>query len=211
MNFKVVDINTYKRKDHFAYFKSLANPYVGLTVQVDITKFIKVVNAKKLPFFLTFNYCVARAANSIPKFRQRIMNDKIVEYADCKTSHTVALEDGTYCYCTLSINMSFEEYLAYAVKAQEDAREARCTSDDEEDANELLFISSLPWLSYSALSNPTPSPVDSNPRITWGKYTTQNEKVEIPVTVLCNHALVDGLHIAQFYQALDECLESVIG
>lgn len=210
MNYKVVDMNVYKRKDHFAYFKSLANPYVGLTVQVDITKFIQVVKEKKLPFFLTFNYCVARAANSVPEFRQRIMNDGIVEYTDCKTSHTVALEDGTYCYCTLSTNMPFDEYLPYAIKAQEDAREARSTSDDEEDANELLFISSLPWLSYSALSNPTPSPADSNPRITWGKYRTQNGKVEMPVTVLCNHALVDGLHIAQFYQALDEYLENVM-
>ncbi|MDH6367507.1 MULTISPECIES: CatA-like O-acetyltransferase [unclassified Breznakia] len=210
MNYKVVDMNVYKRKDHFTYFKSLANPYVGLTVQVDITKFIQVVKEKKLPFFLTFNYCVARAANSVPEFRQRIMNDGIAEYADCKTSHTVVLEDGTYCYCTLSTNMPFKKYLPYAIKAQEDAREARSTSDDEEDANELLFISSLHWLSYIALSNPTPSPADSNPRITWGKYTSQNGKVEIPVTVLCNHALVDGLHIAQFYQALDEYLENVI-
>ena len=47
----------------------------------------------------------------------------------------------------------------------------------------------------------TPS-ADSNPRITWGKYFTQGEKVLLPVSVLCHHALVDGAQIARFYQAL---------
>ena len=54
-------------------------------------------------------------------------------------------------------------------------------------------------LSYSNLIQPVPIPADSNPRITWGKYFEETGRVFIPVTVLCHHALVDGVHIGRFY------------
>ena len=67
----------------------------------------------------------ARAANRVPEFRRRILNGGIVEYARCRTSHTVALEDETYCYCTLESAMPFAEYLPYAKREQERAKTAR--------------------------------------------------------------------------------------
>lgn len=202
MNFRYLDMNLYKRKSHFDYFSSLAYPYVGLTANVDITRLLAAVKQKQLPLFLTLNYCVARAANSVPELRQRIIDGRIAEYDSCRTSHTVSLEDGTYCYCTLSAAMPFSSYLPCAVETQEAAKLLRSTDDKSGDHHELLFISSLPWLSYTALINPVPAPADSNPRITWGKYFTEGAATLLPLTLLCNHALVDGLHIAQFYESL---------
>ena len=98
-----------------------------------------------------------------PEFRQRIEGDGIVEFAHCPTSHTVALEDGTYCYCTLRSDMPFEEYLPRAVQAQQAAQQARCVEDGEEEAGSLIFISTLPWFSYESLIQPVPAPADSNP------------------------------------------------
>ncbi len=51
--------------------------------------------------------------------------------------------------------------------------------------------------------NPILIPADSNPRITWGKYFEENGKVKIPISTLCNHAIVDGLHISKFYENLE--------
>ena len=53
----------------------------------------------------------------MPEFRRRILNGGIVEYARCRTSHTVALEDETYCYCTLESAMPFAEYLPCEARA----------------------------------------------------------------------------------------------
>lgn len=50
---------------------------------------------------------------------------------------------------------------------------------------------------------PVPAPADSNPRITWGRFYAEGEKTLLPVSVLCNHALVDGVHIAAFYRRLE--------
>lgn len=42
-------------------------------------------------------------------------------------------------------------------------------------------------------------PADSNPRITWGKYQEEGRRAPLPITLLANHALVDGIHIAHFF------------
>lgn len=83
-------------------------------------------------------------------------------------------------------------------------------SIEHDDPLDKIFISSLPWLSYTALINPTPIPADSNPRITWRKYFEENEKILLPLSVLCHHGLVDGLHIAKFYEILNKEIETLI-
>ena len=47
MNYKYIDMETYKRRSHFEYFKSLAYPYVGVTVNVDITELLKTIKDRK--------------------------------------------------------------------------------------------------------------------------------------------------------------------
>lgn len=127
----------------------------------------------------------------MPEFRQRIIDDGIIEYDNCKTSHTVALNDGTYCYCTLDCNMPFAKYLPDAIRLQEAAKEENITQD-KSDINELIFVSTLPWIAFTSFIQPTPIPADSNPKITWGAFFAQDCDTFIPVSVLCNHALVDG-------------------
>lgn len=209
MRYRYLEMESYKRKGHFEYFNSMAYPYVGLTVDTDITGLLKTIRREGLPFFLTFCYCASRAANGVAEFRQRILDGKSIEFDRCQTSHTVALEDGTYCYCTLDSSMPFRNYIAYAKEEQEKAKRAPSIQEEESEALDKFFISTLPWLSYTALVQPVPFPADSNPRITWGKYFEQGDRILLPVSVLCHHALVDGRHIADFYRLLTREMEQI--
>ncbi|MDD3242874.1 MAG: CatA-like O-acetyltransferase [Eubacteriales bacterium] len=211
MKYTAIDLESYPRKKHFAYFKGLAYPYVGVTVNVEITDWLRVVRAQGYPFFLSFLYAATRAANSVPQFRQRISEDRIIEYEACSSSYTVALPDETYCYCEVACELPIGEFIAYAKDRQEQAA-AAASVDDGADAQSLFFVSSLPWLTYTNLLQPVPVPADSNPRISWGKYFEDSHRVLMPVTVLCHHALVDGIHIHRFYENLqaqlaDACKE----
>ena len=189
-------------------FSGLAFPYVGTTAPVDITALRGRSGASGCRF-LTVCYCAARAANRVPELRRRILNGGIIEYERCRTSHTVALEDETYCYCTLDCAQPFADYLPYAVLEQERAKAARSIDESEADTGDLIFVSTLPWLSYTSLIQPVPVPADSNPRITFGKFYAQGEKTLLPVSLLCNHALADGLHIAAFYRQLEREIEAL--
>jgi chloramphenicol O-acetyltransferase type A len=201
-------MSKYPRKAHFDYFRKMAYPYVGFTANVDVTDFVRSVNRNQLPFFLSLCYAVAQAANTVPELRQRIRGEGIIQYDWCQTSHTLALDDGTYCYCQLESDMNFKSYLRNAAAAQERARLER-SLDDGAEADSLLFISTVPDLSYTGLVQPVPSPADCNPRITWGKYFQQGDRLLLPLSILCHHALVDGSHIARFYTNLDMAISSL--
>ncbi len=208
MEYRKIDLEQYARKQQFEYFCELTYPYVGLTVNVDITEWLYRLREQKRPFFLSFLYAVTRAANEIPEFRQRIVDGDIIEFERCKSSYTVALDNHAYCYCTVDCNKEYEQFLSYARAEQEKAKQ-RASLDDEEESVSLLFISTITAVTYTAIVQPVPQPADSNPRITWCRYFEQDGRWLIPVTLLCNHALIDGFHMEQFYQKLKEHLEQI--
>lgn len=206
MEYKVIDMETYPRRDQFELFSSYAYPYMGLTVNVDITDFLRKVKEREVDFFLSFCWCVYRGANAVPEFKQRIKDGRIVEYPEALMSTTLSMPDGNYCYCDFDCKLPFDEYLPKAKEAKRLAIE-RGKIEEYEDVDASLFCSCVPWLSYSALVQPVPQPADSNPRITWGKYFEQNGRVLIPLSTLCNHALMDGRHLSMFYAAVDKALD----
>ena len=201
MNWRTVDMSRESRRDQFAYFQTLSNPYVGVTVQVDVTELAVWCRERGTSFFLAVLYAAVRAANGVPELRRRIRGDQVVEYDRCPSSHTVALPDGTYCYCTLDCAQPLGAFLP-AAQAEVARVKAAPSLDDGADPDELFFVSSLPWLTFSAISLPTPTPADSNPRITFGKFTQEGDRVLLPVNLTANHALVDGLHLAAFFDGM---------
>ena len=207
MRYQILDWERYPRRAHFEYFDAMADPYAGVTAQVDITRFLAACREGGWPFFLSFLYCAGRTANRVPQLRQRILDGRPVEFDACETSHTVMREDGTYSYCRLDCMRPFEEYLPAAQARQKEAAE-HGSLDDGEDALGLLFISTLPWIAYRSIRQPVPQPADSNPRITGGRYETAEGRTSMPVTLLVNHALVDGAHMGRFFSELEKEMEA---
>ena len=210
MNSRTIDMNTYPRRAHFNYFRSLQNPMLGVTVDVDVTALQAFCKAESCSFYLAFMRCAARAANGVPQLRQRIRDGGIVEYDACGTSHVELREDGTYGYCTLHYDRPFREYLEYAEAERQRCREAASIEEDD-DVDGLYFVTSVPWLHYTQLIQPTSGGDESNPRISWGKFEADARgRLMMPVTLLAHHAIVDGLHVARFYENLDRELEALV-
>jgi chloramphenicol O-acetyltransferase type A len=206
MNRRIIDMKTNPRRGQFEHFIAMHDPYMGVTRQVDITAFLERMQREKTPFFLTFSYEVLQAANFVPEFRRRILEDgQVVEYDVCRGSCTVAKEDETYSYCTLDGTLPFDEFLRIGKADLEDAKE-QGTMEEDADVLELFFISCVPWFSYTGTIEPHENPSGSNVSFIWGKYETENGKTKIPFTAMANHALVDGFHLGKFFQELDRRL-----
>ncbi len=201
MSYYELDMEHYPRKEQFDLFRNYDYPYVGITVNLDITSFMNCIKEKGLPFYLTFLYVTTQTANSIPEFRRRLLGNGIIEYDHCIPSYTLALENESYCYCTADDRLPFDEFLRDSRQRQEKARQRQSLAEGK-DENQLFYFSSIPWVSYTSIIQPVPIPADSNPRITWGKYFESEGELKIPVSVLANHALMDGFHISKFYSEL---------
>ena len=219
MTRREIDMQTYPRKDHFDHFRVMENPFITLTVEIDLTEWLPAVKKAGIPQFLGLQYALCRAANRIPEFRQRIVGDKIVEYDVCDPSYTYGLPDGTYRYCRVNVMQPFGDYVREARQKEAEALNAEHLAE-EGDLLSLFFTSCVPWLNYTEAMMPYPNHRFSIPNICWGGYKTEKYlalengqvvekvKISIPVTLLVNHALVDGRHIGQFYQNLEEELNN---
>lgn len=206
MHYRTLDMDAYPRRAHFEFFNAMQNPYVGATQQVDVTALHKRAKAEGLPLFLSTLFVVTLAANGVPELRRRVKDGAIIEYERCRPSYTLALDDDTYCYCTVNAEArDLNAFIAEGRREQELAKGARNLKDDEDDGD-LLFVSCLPWLSYTAIEQPTPSPADYYPRIAWGRICPQGERMLMPLTLLGHHALIDGIHIARFFEGFQNSL-----
>lgn len=199
--YKVIDLNSYPRRAHFAYFRDFAQPCVGVTADVDMTELSAWRGDR--PFFLTVLYVVMRAVNRVPELRRRIRDGQIVEFTHTPASYTVLRSDGTYVYCRLdACSLPYEAYIAEGKRCQ---AQALCSGSIEEtETLDLTFVSGLPWLSFTAITHPMTVPADSNVRITWGRAFRREGRTLLPLNIQVHHALADGYHLAQFYRFLDE-------
>ena len=207
MGLQVVDMNRYARQAHFEYFRSLPYPYLGTTVNVDVTGILQYCRKRECSFYLAFLHAAALAADGVKELRQRIRDGRIVEYTECPTSHVELLDDESYCYCTLHHHMDRESYFVQAEKARKECRDNGIAEDAGVES--MYFISTLPWLNYTAIIQPVAGGDESNPRITWGRYAEDpSGRMLMPVSILAHHALVDGIQIARFYKNLEHELST---
>lgn len=210
VHYKEIDLETFPRKDHFLRFQSYAYPYVGATVNVDITEWIKWIKANKKPFHASYIYCMTRAANRVSAFRQRVVDGKIIEFDECESGYTVAMPDETYVHCFPgSSEIGYEEFLTNDAKAKKEAME-NPTVEDKDGGIYLYFCSTAPWLSFTDLIQPVPIPADTNPRIVNGKYFEENGRIKMPIQVMCNHSLVDGFHLGKFFENLEDEMKKMM-
>ena len=206
---KIIDLETYPRRSHFEYFGAMAYPYLGLTANVDVTGLLRFAKAHGGSGFHAILWAAAKAANEVPELRQRVVDGQIVEFAHCNIGYTVAREDHTFCNCYTETRMGLEDFLVDARKRQDEAKKHAGFVNPNEDETGLIFTSCVPWVAFTQVIQPVPSPGDYNPRIIFGKYIPEGEKTLMPLHIQCNHALVDGWHIAEFFRIFQEIADSL--
>jgi chloramphenicol O-acetyltransferase type A len=65
----------------------------------------------------------------------------------------------------------------------------------------------LPWISFTSFSHARNwGREDSVPKIAFGRFTKENERTLLPMSVEVHHALVDGLHVGRFVNKMEEAV-----
>lgn len=207
---KFIDIENWNRKDHYNFFKKLDYPQFNLCANLDITIFYKYIKENQSPFFLSFLYVSTKTANSIKEFRFRIREDKVIEHEIVSPSFTVMAENEVFSFCTVNFIEQFNDFKANASKEIQRIK-SNVTIKDEPGRDDLLYITSIPWVSFTNITHPIHmNPVDSIPRIAWGKYFEENGKIKLPLSVQVHHSLVDGVHVGQYFNTIQEIIDNPV-
>ncbi len=201
---KYTDADNWQRQHHYKHFTSIAYPHYNVCADVVMTRTREYIKDLDLSMFTTILYAISRAANRIDAFRMRIRGDRVVLHEAVHPSFTVLTTDQLFGFAAVEYTENASLFFEEVDKAIQGARRTP-SLEDEPDRDDYLFISSLPWVKFTGITHPIHMrPVDSTPRISWGKVTKSGADAIVPVSAQVHHALADGLHIGLFFATLHE-------
>ncbi|WP_300565413.1 chloramphenicol acetyltransferase [Flavobacterium sp.] len=202
-----LNIETWNRKEHFLFFKQMEEPFFGLTTTVDCTKAYDKAKELNVSFFTYYLHKTLVAVNAIENFKYRIIGDEVFIFDQINVSSTIMREDNTF-------GFSFMEYDSdinvFAKNTSEEIERVRNTpgllTREFNDPN-LIHFSTLPWMNFTSVSHARGfNYPDSCPKFSFGKIMEENGKKTMSISVHVHHGLVDGFHVGQFLQHLQELL-----
>ena len=202
-----IDLETWRRRRYFELFSSFDHPHFGMCANLELAAFREQMKNSGVSFTVAFVYVIARAANAVPEFRQRIRSGRVVEHDVVSPSFTVLVDDDLFSFCTVPYCEPFTEFVDRTTAMIAHVK-GHPTLEDEPGRDDLLYMTALPWVSFTSFAHPMQlHPADSIPRFAWGRFFQEGQGLKIPLSVQGHHALIDGIHMAKLYARVEECLQ----
>ena len=202
---KHIELETWKRKEHFNFFYKADYPQYNVCLDIDVSRFLNFTKKAGISFYYAMIFSVIRVVNAMDNFRYRIREGKIVLHDIVYPSFTDMNKDENedlFKVVTLEMRDNIIDFAKYAKEA---SRNQNYFFEFGKPAgrDDLVYITCLPWISFTHISHTvTLNKNDSVPRISWGKYYKQGDRILLPFSVQVHHALADGYHVAMYVQKL---------
>lgn len=202
-----IDLNTWPRREHYELYHSMDYPQFNICLNLDVTHFLQFVKEQKMSFYYAMCFSAMYTANKTEAFRLRIRGEQIVLHDRVHPSFT-DLKKGEDLFKIITMDMG-NDLIEFTQEAAKRSAEQTCFLDKSgQQRDDLIYITCIPWISFTQLTHPIAlNRGDSIPRISWGKYFTQDGKVLLPLSVQANHALMDGSHVGRYVEELQNYID----
>ncbi|MEJ7758090.1 MAG: CatA-like O-acetyltransferase [Gemmatimonadaceae bacterium] len=201
-----IDIAGWKRREHFALYRTFSSPFFGVSVELDVTPLRERCNRPDGPLFsLSAIFLALRCANETEAFRRRIRGDGVWVHDQIAISPTVLRSDETFAFARLDPADSFADFLRLNSVELRRARQPGALVAGHSD-DDVIYHSTLPWVRFTGVSNAMPGGDDSIPRIVFGKCSKVGEGWRLPVGVEVHHAVADGIDVGRYLERLERSL-----
>lgn len=199
-----IDRSRWAREAHARFFSGFADPHFNVVAEVELGPMLAAAEAAGRSPFLAMLWATSAAANRLHCLRLRFRGDAAVLHPVVHPSFTLRVEGERFRYCTAPFSPDFGDFCAGAEAAMAATRAAPALEIDAGGRDDLLFVSSLPWLRFTSVQHAAMDPRrDSFPRITWGRFCPEGGGVRAPLSLQGHHALLDGIHVAMFFAGVE--------
>lgn len=200
---KIIHKETWPRKELYEFFSRMDYPFYAVTLPLDVTNIRAFARAQGLSFYHLLIWACTKALNRLPAFRLRIRGEKLVLLDGADPSFT-SMRPGEEVFQIITLPWEADPR-SFCARAGEKAARQTALLDQAEETDGLIYFSCTPWFDFTALTNEHNfDKDDSVPRLAWGKYYEEGGRLWIHLSVEVNHRLIDGVHLGQLKQALDE-------
>lgn len=203
---RFVELEGWKRREHYEHFRAMPNPWFGICVELEVTR---LWDASRQPggpsFFLAALFLAMRAVNGTEALRMRLRPEGVWLHDQVHASSTILRPDETFVFTEFPTRDRFVDFQEAGLTEIARVQDVPALGG-KVDRDDLIYHSSLPWIRFTAFTNPRSTTDDSIPRIVFGKCFQREGGWQMPLSVEVHHALVDGLDVARFLERFQEGL-----
>lgn len=203
---KLLDIEHWPRREVFNLFREYDNPFFNVTANVDVTALLDLARAtESVSFAIAYHFLSLKAANEIEPFRYRLRGDQVIIHERIHGASTLLLDNQSFKFYHFAFAEDFEQFQTGAKAALARARATADSLDNQPARDDLIYYSVLPWISFTSFSHARKwDRQESIPKVVFGKYFNEGQAVKMPLSVEVHHALMDGVHVGQYFQKVQE-------
>ena len=206
---KLIDLNTWTRREHFAFFQSRRNPCLAVTAPVcveHLLRYRRECGEARPRLSDCVYYAVMHSANAVPELRQRLVDLNPVEFAQVDAAFTYQPKGRElHANCVAAYDASFARFRQTMEASRQTADAAPTLTPPGGESQGLIYMTNLPDVAFTALSNPWDDPWrDSVPRVAFGKIDP--DRMTMPVALEALHSFVDGRHVGEFFGGIEAVL-----
>ncbi len=228
-----IDLATWKRREHFAFFMQMDEPFHGVVTNLDCTWARAHCRELGHSFFHFYLHKILHAVNDTPAMRMRLEQQAaeanavadsdsaatphpigVVQYAQIHANATIARADHTFGFCAINFEPDFAVFSAQARPAMQRVIQTSGLCVDVNTARaDAIHFSVLPHVRFTGLTHARRfGSLDSAPKITVGACFTEDRNSMLrdwlPVATFAHHALVDGHDVGLFLARLQQLLDA---
>jgi chloramphenicol O-acetyltransferase type A len=205
---RYLDLENWARRDVFQFFLHFDKPYFNICVQLDVTKLLALRRREEFSPFLAYHYLALRMINEVEPFHYRLREGKVLVHDVVHGGSTLLLPDDTFSFVYFDYHEDFARFAFETNRVITEVRSGEKKFQPRDDHDALVHFTTLPWISFTSFSHARNwGREDSVPKLSFGRFTKQNESVFLPMSVEVHHALMDGLHVGRFVNKMEAALD----
>ena len=208
---KELNFENDNRYNTYTWFKSFSNSTYGMNIKLDVTKLVKLTKERNESFFINMLFIIMKGLNSTDEMRMRLINDKPYIFDDINPAFTVMTKAGTFENVRFDNTDNYKDFYRIAKELIEEAKNKDKLIKNNYNPDNLYneyYITCTPWIDFVSLTHPIPDDKSSQtvPRVCWGKFIEEDNKIELTLNITVSHIFVDGYPLSQTFIKIQELL-----
>ncbi len=210
--YELIDESTWPRREHFHYYQEQI-PYLhSMTVKVDVETCLQVAHEKKHHFTALLMYVVSKTVNELDCMKMMTEADGSPGIWKVINPVFTVFHQDDHTFSDLWMDYLQDPY-SFCMEYDRVTRtfgERKGVKGRPGQPDNFFCFSCPPWIAFESYSSQTPGRIPPLfPIIVCGKYEQTDQGCMMPVSLTVSHAAMDGYHISQFFDRLQENLDTV--
>lgn len=210
---KIVQMENWERREHFEFYSKCSTPHYCIAFNIEVSKLLAFTRANHISFYYSLIYLCTKAMNSVDEFLLEIQEGVLMK-ADRRIACFTDLRKGETVFHMVTLPCE-GDIVEFAQKARiESENNPQPVYALEGSGEPQIIFSCVPWVDMTVCTNERdyndPNlKDDTTPILVWGKYTEQDGKYKINMTLDVNHRLIDGYYVGEFVKKLEELIDEL--